>query len=329
MNVFVNHARRWVSGTLAAIPMLLLAGPAAADTYPTKPVSAIVGFSAGGAVDQLTRLITQEVSQTLGQSVVVQNRTGAGSNLAAAQVARAPADGYTILGGAISQAISASLYDNLGFELLDDLRPLSVFAISPNVLVVPGDSPYSTVPELIQAAKEKPGEITFASAGVGTSMHLAGELFKTMAGIDITHVPYQGVPAAQVDLAAGRTSMMFEGIYSGMPLIQSGKTKLLAVSTAERSKYVPDTPTVAEGGLSGFDVAVWYAFFAPADTPDAVVEKLNDAINTALRNPDVKSKLADFGVNENIQTPQEADAFVRAEVEKWKKVIETANIAGQ
>lgn len=299
---------------------------AGATTYPSKPITAIVGFSAGGAVDQLARLMSQEISDVLGQPVVVQNKTGAGSNLAAGLVARAPADGYTLFFGSTSQAVSVALYKDISYDLQKDLAPISIFAISPNVLVVPGDSPYKSVAELIQAAKAKPGELTFASAGVGTSMHLSGELFKTMAGIDIMHVPYQGVPAAQVDLAAGRTTMMFEGIYSGMPLIKSGKTKLLAVSTKERSRYVPDTPTVSESGLPGFDVAVWYSVSVPAGTPPEVKEKLNKAVNQALTRPSVKAKLADFGVDENVQTLSEAEAFVDAEVKKWTSVVQYAGI---
>ena len=331
MENFGRRTRRLVSASLVALPMAFMFGasPAhAADSsaYPNKPITAIVGFSAGGAVDQLARLMSQEVSDILGQPIVVQNKTGAGSNVAAGLVARAPADGYTIFFGAVSQAVSASLYKDLNYDLKKDLTPVSVFAISPNVLVVPGDSPYNSVEELIKAAKANPGEITFASAGVGTSMHLSGELFKAMADIDITHVPYQGVPAAQVDLAAGRTSMMFEGIYSGMPLINSGKTKLLAVTTKDRSSYVPDTPTVAEGGLDGFDVAVWYNVFVPSGTPKDVMETLNKAINEALERPSVKAKFADFGVGGNVQTVAEAQEFVDEEVKKWAGVIETAGI---
>lgn len=309
-------------GTLCTVTPFALA----ASEYPTKPVRMLVGFAAGGTTDLLARLVAKEISVELGQPVVVENKPGAGGSVAADQVARAQPDGYTLIMGAINHAINASLYENLPYDQLRDLTPVSMVAITPNMLVVPADSPINSVQALLQAARAKPGELTFASSGVGTSVHLSGEQFKSMADLDMVHVPYTGVAPAETDLVAGRVSMMFDSIVTALPLVQAGRLKALAVTSAERSAVAPDVPTVAEAGLPGFDVSPWYSIFAPTGTPVDVIERLNHAVVKAMDKPEVRDHLLKLGADPYTGTPAEADLYVRKEIERWKQVISEANV---
>lgn len=300
-------------------------GVAAAD-YPAKPLRMLVGFSAGGTTDLLARLVAKEMSDALGQPVVVENRLGAGGSVAAGQAARAEPDGYTLIMGAINHAINASLYKDLPYDQLRDLAPVSMVAITPNILVVPANSPLGSVEDVMQAAKARPGELSFASSGVGTSVHLSGEQFKSMAGLDLMHVPYKGVAPAEADLVAGRVNMMFDSIVTALPLVEAGRLKALAVTSAERSAVVPDIPTVAESGLPGFDVSPWYCIFAPAGTPAEVVNVLNKAVVNAMAKPEVRNHLLKLGADPYTGSPQEADQYLRREMERWGKVISDANL---
>ena len=296
-----------------------------AGSYPDQPIHMLVGFSAGGTTDLLARLVAQQLSEQLGQPVLVENRTGAGGNIAAAIAAHAAPDGYTIIMGAINHAINATLYHNLNYVQVRDLAPVSMVAVTPNVLVVPADSPFHSVKELIDYGRRNPGKLTFASSGVGTSVHLSGELFKSLAGIDMVHVPYQGVAPAEMDLVGGRVSMMFDSIFTALPLINSGKLRVLAVTSARRSGVLPDTPTIAESGLAGFDVSPWYCIFVPIKTPRAIIDTLNRAVVTVMAKPDVRSRLAKLGTDPFADSPQEADRYVRAEIGKWATIIRASH----
>jgi tripartite-type tricarboxylate transporter receptor subunit TctC len=319
--------RRAALGLLCSALWAFSSSPvSAAAEYPTKPIRMLVGFAAGGTTDLLARLVAKEISVELGQSVVVENKPGAGGNVAADQAARAQPDGYTLIMGAINHAINASLYEKLPYDQLRDLTPVSMVAITPNMLVVPADSPFSSVDDLLRAAKARPGELTFASSGVGTSVHLSGEQFKSMAGLDMVHVPYTGVAPAETDLVAGRVSMMFDSIVTALPLVQAGRLKALAVTSAQRSAVAPDVPTIAEAGLPGFDVSPWYCIFAPAGTPGDVIGRLNKAVVAAMTKPEVRSHLLKLGADPYTSTPGEADQYVRKEIERWKQVISIANV---
>lgn len=302
---------------------------AAASTFPDRPIRMLVGFSAGGTTDQLARLVAHELGKQLNQTVVVENRTGAGGNIAADVVARAKPDGYTIIMGAINHAINATLYPTLNYDQVRDFAPVSMVAITPNVLVVPANSPFESVADVRRFAKQYPGKLTFASSGVGTSVHLSGELFKSMISADIVHVPYRGVAPAELDLVGGRVSMMFDSIYTALPLIKDKKLKALAVTSAKRADLLDDVPTVAESGLPGFDVSPWYSIFVPAGTPAAVVDQLNRATISAMASPEVIQKLRNLGTEPFTSTPEEADRYVRAEIQKWAKIIRQSGAKAQ
>ena len=307
----------------------VIASAASASTFPDRPIRMLVGFSAGGTTDQLARLVAHELGKQLNQTVVVENRTGAGGNIAADVVARAKPDGYTIIMGAINHAINATLYPTLSYDQVRDFAPVSMVAITPNVLVVPADSPFESVADLSQFAKQNPGKLTFASSGVGTSVHLSGELFKSMLGADIVHVPYRGVAPAELDLVGGRVSMMFDSIYTALPLIKDKKLKALAVTSAKRADLLGDVPTVAESGLPGFDVSPWYSIFVPAGTPAEIVDQLNRATVSAMANSELIQKLKNLGTEPFTSTPKEADRYVREEIKKWAKLIRQSGAKAQ
>lgn len=319
--------RRAVLGLACSAFWALTSAPAlAAAEYPAKPIRMLVGFAAGGTTDLLARLVAKEISADLGQPVVVENKPGAGGSVAADLAARSQPDGYTLIMGAINHAINASLYKNLPYDQLRDLTPVSMVAITPNMLVVPADSPFNSVDDLLRSARSMPGELTFASSGVGTSVHLSGEQFKSMAKLDLVHVPYTGVAPAETDLVAGRVSMMFDSIVTALPLVQAGRLKALAVTSAQRSAVAPDVPTVAEAGLPGFDVSPWYCIFAPAGTPASVVDRLNKAVVAVMARPEVRTHLLKLGADPYTGTPGEADQYVRKEIERWKQVISAADV---
>lgn len=285
--------------TLATVVLGLavaLATPAAHAAYPERPIRWIVPFPAAGAMDNIARTLGEEMSQTLGQSIVVENRPGAGGNIGAELVARSPADGYTMLIVANGMAVNPALYRKLSYDPIKDFAPVSLLAVVPNVLVAnKAKTSAKTVPEVIASAKSQPGKYTYASAGNGTSIHLAGELFTSMAGVELLHVPYKGSGPAVTDLLGGQVDYMFDSITSAKPHIDAGKLTAIAVTTSKRSAALPNVPTVAEAGLPGYELSPWFAAFVPAGTPPAVVETLNRAMVEALRKPAVQKRLAAIG----------------------------------
>lgn len=303
-----------------------LPGPVAAqDAYPLRPVTLIVPFPAGGSTDLVARLVAEKMSQELGQQIVVDNRGGAGGNVGSAAAAKADADGYTLLMGTVAtHALNPALYKKMPYDPVKDFAPISLLVVVPNVLVVNPEFPAKSVAELIELAKAKPGEYSYASSGNGTPLHLSGELFKSMAGIDIVHVPYKGAGPALVDVMGGHVPIMFDNLPSSTEHIKAGKLRGLAVTTAERAPSMPDLPTVAESGLPGYETYTWNALFAPAGTPPEVIARVNEAAVKALADPEVQAKLQGFGATVVASTPDELAAHVQAELAKWAPVVKAS-----
>lgn len=290
--------------------------------YPDRPIRLVVPFPAGGGADTLARIIMPRVAQALGAPIVIDNRPGAGGNLGAEIVARAAPDGYTLLYGTNgTHAINQTLYANLRFDPIRDFAPISRMTAIAAMLVVNADFPANSVGELIQYAKTHPGKVNFASAGNGTTSHLAGELFRTMAGIDIVHIPYRGGALAMTDVVAGQVQMMIDVMPNAYPLAKSGKVRGLACTTARRFPSAPEYPTIAESGVPGYDVSAWDAIFAPAGTPAHVIDRLNAAIRQALEDPEVAQSLLTHGAQAVPGTPSELARHVSAEAEKWARVV--------
>ena len=299
----------------------LVASPASGE-YPDRPIKLVVPFPAGGGADNLARMIMPRVAQVLGVAIVIDNKPGAGGNVGAEIVARAAPDGYTLLYGTNgTHAINETLYGNLRFDPVADFAPVSRMTLIAAMLIVNPEVPANSVGELIRYAKANPGKLNFASAGNGTTSHLAGELFKTMAGIDIVHVPYRGGAAAATDLMAGQVQMMIDVMPNAYPLAKGGKVRGLAVSTARRFPGAPELPTIAESGVPGFDVSAWDGIFAPAGTPPAVVDRLNAAIRQALEENDLRETLIAHGAVAVGGTPEDLARHVVAEKAKWAKII--------
>lgn len=320
---------RFRSSALLAAALLLPAA-AAAQGYPTKPIRFIAPFAAGGALDTLTRTIATRMQDAWGQPVVVENRTGAGGNIGADLVAKAAPDGYTLVMGTIAtHAINVSLYDRMPYDAVKDFAPVTLAARINNSLSLNPAVPAKNVAELIAYAKANPGKLTFGSAGSGTSQHLAGELFKTMAGVDMQHVPYKGGALAMVDLLGGQISMTFGDIPTALPHIRSGKLRSIAVTGATRSPLLPEVPTIAEQGLPGFDVTAWFGVFTTAGTPRPVVDRLNAEIVRILDLPDVREKLNAIGMEPATSTPAEFAAFVQSEIAKWAPIVKASGAKAQ
>jgi tripartite-type tricarboxylate transporter receptor subunit TctC len=318
MHLKASLARLFV----AAMALGLAADGAQAQTYPSKPIRMVVPFTPGGTTDILARTVGQKMGEAWGQLVVVDNRPGAGGNIGSELVAKAPPDGYTLLMGTIStHAINASLYRRLPFDPTRDFAPVSRVGTLPNILIVHPSVPVKSVKELIELARSKPGELNFASSGVGTSLHLSGALFNSMAGVNLVHVPYKGSSPALADLLGGQVKIMFDNLPSALPHVKAGKLKPLAVTGTRRASVLPEVPTVIESGLAGFEVTSWFAVFAPAKTPKDIVTKLNGEIVKILNSADVQEKLTQIGVDAAPTTPEELAAFARAETEKWGKVV--------
>jgi tripartite-type tricarboxylate transporter receptor subunit TctC len=290
-----------------------------------RPVHLIVGFAAGGPNDVTARLIGQFLSERLGQSFIIENRTGAGGNIGTEAVVRAPADGYTLLLATGANAVNASLYDKLSFNFIRDVAPVAGIMRAPNVMVVNPTLPAKTVPEFISYAKVNPGKINMATAGNGSAPHISGELFKMMAGVDLVPVAYRGGGPALVDLLAGQMQVMFEPTISTIEYVRAGKLRALAVTSATRSELLPDIPTVGEF-LPGYEASQWYGIGAPKGTPAEIVERLNREINAGLADPRLKARLADLGGVPMPMNPAAFGTLVADETEKWGKVIRTANI---
>ena len=311
-----------------ALAMLLsFACAAAAQTtpYPAKPIRFVVPFPAGGPLDLVARSIGQDLSRSWGQPVIVDNRPGAGGNIGADLVAKAPADGYTILMGAVStHAINVTLYRKLPYDPINDFAPITLVTSVPNVLVLHPSVPAQNVKELIAIAKAKPGQLNFASGSTGSAGHLAGELFKTMAGVDMAHIPYKGAAPAVVDLLAGHVSLMFDNMSSALPNIKVGRVRAIAVTTLKRSPLLPALPTISESGLRGFDVSTWFGVFAPGGTAPAVVDRLNAEIVRILNTAQMRERLRVLGAEPATNKPGEFAAFIKAEIQKYAKVIKAS-----
>jgi tripartite-type tricarboxylate transporter receptor subunit TctC len=295
--------------------------PAVAAEYPDHPVRMIVPFTPAGATDMLARLVGERLGAKLGQSVVIDNRAGAGGNVGAEIAARAAPDGYTLLMGPASiYAISATLYPRLGYDLAKDLTPVSLVANVPHVLLVNNDLPVKSVPELIQFAKKKPGELNIASQGSGTVSHLEAELLKHMAGIEMLHVPYRGSAPAILDLIGGRVHVMFDSIASALPHIRAGKLRAIAVASNARSSLLPNMPTVAES-LPGYSAHSWLGIFVPAGTPQSIVQRLQRDLVAAIDEPKTQARLVEAGFEPRSSTQEEFAKLVRDEMEKWRPVV--------
>jgi len=309
--------------SLAAL--LLVAFGAGAAEYPNRPVSLLVAFTPGGPSDVLARILGQRMYELLGQPFVIENRPGAGGNIAAEAVANAAPDGYTLLMGNNSiLATNASLYRKLNYDPEKDFSPISLIGTQANILVVNPALPVNSMAELIALAKAKPGQLNFASSGHGAAAHLAGELFKTAAKVDIVHVAYKGAAPALQDVVAGHVQMMFATAASVVGLIHDGKVRPLAVTTPTRTAILPDIPTVAELGIPGFDATTWHGLVAPAGTAKEVIDTLNFAAVTALKDPQVRKSLMDLGVDIVGDTPKEFDAYIKAEIPKWTAVVKAS-----
>jgi tripartite-type tricarboxylate transporter receptor subunit TctC len=309
--------------------LLLLAGAAAspilspstdAQDYPSRPIRLVVGFAAGGTQDVVARLIGQALSERLGQQIVIENRAGASSNIAAEAVIRSPPDGYTLFMVGPNNAINASLYDKLPFDFVRDTAPVAGITRVPNVMEVHPSVPAKTVPEFIAYAKANPGKINMVSGGTGTSVHVSGELFKMMTGVHMVHVPYRGAGPAIADLVAGQVQVMFDNLPSSIGHIRAGTLRALAVTTAQRSEALPGVPTIASF-VPGYEASAFFGISAPKATLPAIVSRLNDAINAVLADPKIKARMADLGGTTLPGSPAEFGKLVADETEKWAKVV--------
>jgi tripartite-type tricarboxylate transporter receptor subunit TctC len=310
----------------ALLGCIAMAGSASAqDAYPSRPVTLVVPFPAGGSTDLVARVIGEKMTTALGQQVVIENKGGAGGNLGSAAVAKADPDGYTILMGTVAtHALNPAVFKKMPYDAVKDFAPISLLVTVPNVLVVNPELPARSVQELIALLKAKPGEYSYASSGNGTPLHLSGELFKTMAGVDMVHIPYKGAGPALTDLLGNHVSIMFDNLPSSTGYIRDGRLRGLAVTTAARAASMPDLPTIAESGLPGYETYTWNALFAPAGTSSAVVERLNAAAIAALADPTVQAKLQELGATIVGSSPAELGAHVQAEIAKWAPVVEAA-----
>ncbi|MBA2963264.1 MULTISPECIES: tripartite tricarboxylate transporter substrate binding protein [Ramlibacter] len=310
----------WIARLGAGLVLGLASLAASAQaTWPTKPIRIVVTFTPGGAPDTLARILADKWS-SLGQTITVDNKPGAGGNIGADFVAKSPADGATLVVGTVgTHAINAALYPNMPYHPQKDFTPIAFLASTPNLLVVNNSVPARTVPELIALAKQQP--LSFGSSGSGTSIHLSGELFNTLAGVKMQHIPYKGRAAAIPDLLGGRITMIFDNMPSALPLVKSGELRAIAVTSAQRSPAAPQIPTLAESGLPGFEATSWFALFAPANLPREVQLKINAETARVLAMPDVKEKLATLGLEPAPGTPEQLAGMVQTEMVKWAKVV--------
>ena len=321
----IQFTRRQFLGSTGA----LLAGaalPTFAQTYPGKPVRFIVPFPPGGPVDTTARGFTHKLSEYWGQQAIVDNRAGAGGIVGAEIAAKSPADGYTVFVCSIHHSVLPGLKPNLPYDIEKDFVPVTFAALFPIILVEHPSVPAKTIPELIAYAKKNPGKLAFGSAGTGGGTHLAGELFKAQAGVDLLHVPYKGSAPAMTDLLGGQVQLMFSDAPTALPHIKSGRVRALGVASPKRSTLVPDLPTIAESGVKGYEAYSWAGVVAPAGTPAAIVAKLNADISKALSQPDVKKRLFEEGAEAMPTTPEQFGKMLKAEIAKWTKVVKDANI---
>ena len=311
---------------LAGLGITAHAQPAAAD-WPNKPIRWVVPFPPGGAMDAIARTLGEKAGKTLGQPFVIENKPGAGGNIGADFVAKQPGDGYTLMITSIGMATNKPLYGKLSYDPIKDFAPVSLLAVVPNVLVTNATQPdVKTAKDVIAAARKAPGKLTYASAGNGTSIHLAGEVFTSLAQVDMLHVPYKGSGPAVSDLLGGQVNYMFDSITSARPHIESGKLRALGLTTAKRSKSLPNVPTLAEAGLPGYEVSPWFAVFMPAATPKDIVAKVNAALLEAMKDPDVVKRLETIGAEPVGSTPEEMAQHLARESERWTKLIQERGI---
>ncbi|MYZ48288.1 tripartite tricarboxylate transporter substrate binding protein BugD [Propylenella binzhouense] len=314
---------------LAAAALAAMAGAAAAQDYPTKPVTIVVPFSAGGPTDTVTRLVAEPMSKSLGQQIVVQNVAGAGGTLAAGQVARARPDGYTVLMHHIGMSTAPSLYKNLPYDPLKDLQTIGLVTDVPMTIIARKDFPPKTLEELVAYVKENKDKLTYANAGIGAASHLCGLLLMKAIGADVTTVPYQGTGPALTDLVGGQVDFMCDQTTNTTGQIKAGEVKAYAVTTKERLKSLPDLPTADEAGLPGFEVSVWHGLYVPAGTPEPVVQKLNAALQAALKDENVASRFAELGtapVAAELATPEAHKERLSSQIELWRPIIEAAGV---
>ena len=321
----MNLRKRLLGLSLALLGAVATTLCASAQDYPTHPVRWIVGYPAGGSTDIMARLIGQRLSERLGQQFVIENKHGAGNNIGTEQVVRAAPDGYTILLVNPANAINATLYVKLNFNFLNDIAPVAGIARVPNVMTVNPGVPAKTVAEFIEYAKANPGKVNMASSGNGTSVHLSGELFMSMTGVKMQHVPYRGSAPALTDMLGGQVQVIFDNMPSVIPHIKAGKLRALAVTTAARAPELPDVPTVAET-VKGYEASAWFGIGAPKGTPKDVIEKLNKEVNEILAEPNIKQRIAELGGVAIVATPDEFGKIIADETAKWEKVVHFANI---
>jgi tripartite-type tricarboxylate transporter receptor subunit TctC len=313
-----------IARLFAALTLTLIAPGLGAQSYPAKPIRLIVPFAAGGSTDLLARTLASNLQEALGQTVIVDNRPGAGSNIGTEVVAKAAPDGYTLLMGTNANAVNNSLYANLRFDFVRDFAPISKVCSFLFILSLHPSVPASSVAELIALAKKRPGELTFSSAGVGTGSHLAGELFNIMAEVKLVHVPYKGNAPSVTDLLGGQVSMSFINAIVVLPHLKSGKLRGVAVTSAQRFSVTPELPTISEAGLSGFEAVGWNGLFAPTGTPREVIQRLNAETVRILRIPEIREKLMAQGAIVEGTSPEELAAFLRVDVERWAKTIKAS-----
>ena len=303
---------------------LVLTAPANAQSYPNRPVRVVVPYPPGGPTDIVARVLFQQVSEATGQQFLVDNRAGAGGNIGAEIVAKSPADGYTLLIGTTAHAINMSLFKNLSYDVQKDFAPVSLLTQGPLVLVAHPQFPANSIKEVIELAKSKSGGLNFASSGNGQSTHLSAELFNTMAGIKMSHVPYKGSAPALTDVMSGQVDVMFDTTLSAMPFVKAGKLKALGLTSPVRSPAAPDVPTIAESGLPGYEVFAWNGVFVPAGTPKAIIQQLNDQIRKAMLLPQVKDKFSAQGFAASWNSPENFGVFVKNEVDKWSRTVKAS-----
>ena len=319
--------RRW--GSALALAGMAAVGIASAQQYPTRSIRLVVPSSPGGGTDISARIIAPKLTDYLGQQVVVDNRPGAGTMIGGEIVSRAPADGYTLLMGVSTLAINPAMYKKMPYDALRDLAPISQAVSLPNVIVSHPSLPAKNVRELIAFAKSRPGQLSFASAGVGTSPHLSMELFLVMAGLKMVHVPYKGSAPGAVDTVAGHVALMAPNMLTALPYIRSGRLRAYGVTSAKRSAGADDIPTIAEAGVPGYEAVQWYGVLAPSGTPRPIIDRLHAEVAKALQQRDVREKLATDGAEAVGNTPEQFGAYIKAETDKWAKVVKAAGIRAE
>ena len=319
-----NIIKSYIYSIFCSCVAVLMGVPVLAQEYPAKAIRVVVPFPPGGGTDLMARSVMQKLGETLGTTVVIDNRGGAGGSIGSEIVAKSPADGYTLLIISGAHAINPSIYPKLPYDSVRDFAPVTMFTSGPALLVVHPSVPAKSVKELIALAKSRPGQLNYASAGIGTPPHLSGELFKTMAGVDMVHVPYKGNGPAYTDLIGGQVTVMFPNVSTATAHVRAGKLRALAVTTKNRTAIAPELPTISEAGVPGYDVSSWYGLLAPAGTPPAVVSKLQREIARVLRLPDVSEKLTSQGLDLVGNTPDEFAAIIKSEIVKWAKVAKAS-----